>query len=239
MKKLESCSKDVNRSRSSHPPMTQARTRRMAGTNGSRNPGRRRLCYLYFRLGLKARFWRSNRAAIRCLECHTFVRPASKAAIIMETVNPMVTTRIDQFMAEGSRDYSAAATDDSPNWRAVEVHVFWTILRPRHHNQPRPRTVRVAVAIGGWSIATPGGFSASPSPGVVVAGNVVAFRREGGIPIIHVYLVPAGGGGFYYSGPTRKGIWEWIRQLFGGLSVSGTSWSRFTAATPFKRPYSL
>ena len=49
---------------------------------------------------------------------------ANKAAMIMEMVNPPVTTRIDRFMAEGSHDYSAALTDDSPNWRAVEVHVF-------------------------------------------------------------------------------------------------------------------
>src|SRR6266446_3830527 len=44
----------------------------------------------------------------------------SKAAMIMQLVNPRVTTRIDQFMAEGSRDYSAVDSDNSANWRAVE-----------------------------------------------------------------------------------------------------------------------
>lgn len=158
---------------------------------------------------------------------------ASKAAMIMEKVNPRVTTRIDQFMAEGSRDYSAAPTDDSPNWRAVEVHAFLDDPPPPPPQPTPPPNCPGGRRYRNWSIATPGGFSASPIPGAVVAGNVVAFRREEGAPVIHFYLAPGVGGGFSYSGPKFQKIWEWIKQLFGGLSVSGMSWSSFTAATPF------
>jgi hypothetical protein len=158
---------------------------------------------------------------------------ASQAARTMEIVNPRVTTRIDQFMAEGSRDYSAAATDDSRFWRAVEVHVFLDDPPP-----PPPQPTPPQNCPGGrrhrkWSIAAPGGVSGSPLPGVVLAGNVVAFRKDEGPPITHFYLVPGAGGGFSYSGPKLKQIWEWIKKIFGPFNASGMSWSSFTAATPF------
>jgi hypothetical protein len=62
---------------------------------------------------------------------------------------------------------------------------------------------------------------------------VIAFHREEGSPLVHFYLAPALGGGFSYSGPKLKQILEWIKKLYGGFSVSGLSWSSFTAATPF------
>jgi hypothetical protein len=158
---------------------------------------------------------------------------ANKAAMIMELVNPRVSTRVDRFFAKGSQDYSAALTDDSPNWRAVEVHVFLDNAPP-----PPPGPTPPPPCPGGhryrkWSVAVVGGFSASPFPGAVIAGNVVAFRREEGA-VVHFYVAPGAGGGFSYSGPKLKQILEWIKKLFGGFSASGLSWSTpFTAATPF------
>jgi hypothetical protein len=158
---------------------------------------------------------------------------ANQAAKIMELINPRVTTRIDQFMAEGSHDYSAPDTDDSAFWRAVEVHVFLDDPPP-----PQPRPTPPPPCNGGprvrkWSIATPGGFSGSPVPGAVLAGNLVVFRRDEGPPLVHYYVSPGAGGGFSWSGPKGGVIWEWIKKIFGKTSFSGMSWSSFTADTPF------
>ena len=71
---------------------------------------------------------------------------ANQAARIMELINPRVTTRIDQFMAEGSHDYSAQDTDDSAFWRAVEVHIFLDDPPPHRRVPPRPRPVAVVLA---------------------------------------------------------------------------------------------
>ena len=158
---------------------------------------------------------------------------ARQAAMIMEAVDPEIYSHISKFDGQGNYAYDAPETDNSGLWRAVEVHIFLDDPPPPPGPvQPDP-PCQGGERYRKWSIATPGGFSASPFPGAVVAGNVVAFRKEEGAPVIHFYLAPGGGGGFSYSGPKLGRILEWIKQLFGGFSASGMSWSSFTATTPF------
>jgi hypothetical protein len=158
---------------------------------------------------------------------------ARQAAMIMEAIDPEIYSHISKFDGKGNYAYDAPETDNSGLWRAVEVHIFLD------DPPPPPGPVQPDPPCQGGdryrklSIATPGGFSASPFPGAVVAGNVVAFRKEEGAPVIHFYLAPGGGGGFSYSGPKLGRILEWIKQLFSGFSASGMSWSSFTATTPF------
>ncbi len=118
-------------------------------------------------------------------------------------------------------------------WRAVEVHVFLDDPPP-----PPPHTTPEPACPGGgryrkWSVSTPIGFSASPAPGAVVAGNIVIFRKDEGKPEIRVYFCPALGAGVSYSGPKLSALWGWLKAIFTGLNISELSWSTFTASTPF------
>lgn len=157
---------------------------------------------------------------------------ATRAAMIMEAVNPEISSHITKF-ERGNYDYAAPETDNSGLWRAIEVHIFLDDPPPPPGPvQPEPRCP------GGerfrkWSIATPGGFSASPIPPGVVAGNMVAFRREEGAPVVHFYFAPSAGVGLSYSGPEFQGIKELIKKLLSPFTYSGMSWSNFTAETPF------
>jgi hypothetical protein len=161
---------------------------------------------------------------------------ANAAAQIMELVNPRVTTRIDQFRAEGSRDYSAPASDDDAFWRAVEIHVFLDDPPP-----PPPQPVPPDPCPGGrrfrkWSVAIPVGFSGNPIPLVpgTLAGNLVLFRLdEDAGPIIHYYALPAAGVGGSWLIPGWGDINKWLKRILSGISVSDIEWSSFTADTPF------
>jgi hypothetical protein len=169
-------------------------------------------------------------------------RRANRAAQIMELINPRIRDHVDrftaeaqdQFIAEGNKDkdYVAGPNDDSGLWRAIEVHLFLDDPPP-----PPPQVVPEPPCHGGqryrkWSIATPLGFSGSPIPGGVIAGNLVVFRRDEGAPAIHYYAAPALGVGFSFSGPKLGQVWEWIKAL-GPSAMDPNSWSSFTAETPF------
>jgi len=160
---------------------------------------------------------------------------ANRAAQMMETINPDIANHIEVFQARGNRDYVAAPTDDSPFWRSVEVHVFLDDPPP-----PPPQLEAPPPCAGGrryrkWSIATPAGFTWSPVPGAVVAANLVALRRDEGGSVTHYYIAPQAGGGVSYSGPGRALglISKGIQLISGGLSLSGMSWTSFSADTPF------
>jgi hypothetical protein len=160
---------------------------------------------------------------------------ANRSAQMMEAINPDISNHIEVFQARGNRDYVAAPTDDSPFWRAVEVHVFLDDPPP-----PPPELEAPPPCPGGrryrkWSIATPAGFTWSPVPGAVVGANMVVLRRDEGIVATHYYIAPQAGGGVSYSGPSRAVglIAKAIQLIRGSLSLSGMSWTPFTADTPF------
>jgi hypothetical protein len=160
---------------------------------------------------------------------------ANRAAQMMETINGDVSNHIDVFQARGNRDYVAAPTDDSPFWRAVEVHVFLDDPPP-----PPPELESPPPCPGGrryrkWSIATPAGFTWSPIPGAAVGANLVAIRRDESPIITHYYISPQAGAGVSYSGPSNavKLVGKFLELLRGGLSLSGMSWTSFDADTPF------
>ena len=160
---------------------------------------------------------------------------ARQAAMIVEAVDPEIYSHISKFDGQGNYAYDAPETDNSGLWRAVEVHIF--LDEP----PPHPGPVEPDPPCQGgnryrkWAPSRLQGDSVQVRfPGAVVAGNVVAFRKEEGASVIHFYLAPGGGGGFSYSGPKLEPrILEWVKQLFGGFSASGMSWSSFTATTPF------
>jgi hypothetical protein len=161
-------------------------------------------------------------------------RRANTVARLMELVNPRVTTRVDQFEAHGNHDYFADAADNSALWRAVEVHVFLDEAPPPPPHVDPPPPCPGGQRFRKWSIATPGGASVSPGPiPVAVAGNLVVLRRDEGAPVIHWYFAPATGVGWSFSGPKLKALIELLKKIFSNFSVSGMSWTSFSAETAF------
>jgi hypothetical protein len=159
---------------------------------------------------------------------------ASEVVRYMEKRNKLVTPRVRRFLARGDEDAKEPAGDNSPEERAVEVHIFLAEMPPK----PPSGVEEEAPCPGGkrymkWSVATPSGVTFTPFPGVVVTGNLVVFRRDEA-PVAHrTYLSPGVGVGFSYSGPKLSKIKDIIKELLGHFSYSGMSFSSVTAETAF------
>jgi len=162
-------------------------------------------------------------------------RRANRAAQMMEVINDDIANHIDTFQARGNRDYAAASTDDSPFWRAVEVHVFLDDPPPPPPSLEAPPPCPGGQRYRKWSIATPAGFTWSPVPGAAVGANLVALRKDEGTPRTHYYLALQAGGGWSYSGPAKAVglIAKAIEFIKGSVSVSELDFTSFTAETPF------
>jgi hypothetical protein len=158
---------------------------------------------------------------------------ANEVARYLEARDKRVTARIREFAAHGSDDYKAAGNDNSPEWRAVEVHINYVAPPP-----PPPDVVPLRPLPGGarcskWGVAAPFGVTFTPLPGLAMGGNVIVFRCLEGKGATHAYLAPGVGGGLSYSGPDIgkfKGI---IKTLLGSGSYTGMSFTETVAVTPF------
>jgi hypothetical protein len=160
-------------------------------------------------------------------------RRGTRVAQLMESIDPEINSHIVHFTAEGNKAYTARNTDNSGLWRAVEVHIFLDEPPPR----PFPPAPEPPPCPGGrrfkrWSIAMTG-VSGSLA-GAQIAVNIVAFRVDG-TNLAHVYLQPAVGGGFSWSGGKLKEIWEWIEKILGrSFDLATADWSEpFTADNAF------
>lgn len=151
----------------------------------------------------------------------------------LEARNRLITPRVRRFIARGNKSYGAPAGDDSPEERAVEVHIFLD------EEPPIPPELEEPPCSGGkryrkWAIATPYGISGNVIPAVVGASNVVVFRRLEGPQVERAYLGPAIGLGESYTGPKGSKLWEAFKAIFGKMNYSGMSFSKpVTAITPF------
>jgi hypothetical protein len=152
----------------------------------------------------------------------------------LEARNRLITPRVRRFIARGNKSYVAPAGDDSPEERAVEVHIFLD------EEPPIPPDLEEPPCYGGkryrkWAIATPFGITGTALPGLLVAAaNIVVFRRLEGPQVDRAYMAPALGPGDSWTGPTGGKLWEAFKAVFGKLNFSGMSFSKpVTAVTPF------
>jgi hypothetical protein len=158
---------------------------------------------------------------------------ANAAARYMETLSPRVSSRIREFRARGSDDYSAPAADNSSAQRAAEVHVYPVSVPP----PPPPNMDPIPGLPGGarfvsWSIAAPVSVSESVLPWAVASANLVVFRCHERRDETRAYLVPAGGPGFSFA-PNLGKLFALIKAVLGRVSYSGMSFTDVTAITPF------
>jgi hypothetical protein len=162
------------------------------------------------------------------------LKRASEVAFYLEFSDASVGPHIREFAARGNEDYAAAPTHDSPDERAVEIHLSLAVSPPVppaqvEQSKPFPGGARCAQ----WAIAVPFGITATVVPGLVGAANVVVFRCCEGRGATHAYLTPGVGVGVSYSGPPLskwKGI---VQSLLGTMSYSGMSFANVTSIVPF------
>jgi len=103
----------------------------------------------------------------------------------MGTIDNRALTKVETWRALGSSwSSSSAADDNSPEERAVEVHIW--IGSPPPDNPPpeiKPIPRPLPPLPGGkryknWSVATPGGAVANILPGVVIGFNIFVFKNK-------------------------------------------------------------
>jgi OmpA family len=149
---------------------------------------------------------------------------ANSVAKFLENLNPLYTSRIDHFKAEGD-DYTPKSKDpNDPAFRAVEVHVFWgKAPAPPHDVKPvSPRQVRTGL---NWSV-TNKGFGTQSNPvdwlPAQVALNLFAFRNDE-TRDVGLFLAPMFGAGMDVLGAAQA----ILKSLKGAGKLKGLSASRF------------
>jgi hypothetical protein len=182
---------------------------------------------------------------------------------LMTAVNPAIADMVDIFSGHGNEDpvYDArgpSATDDSWDWRAVEIHMFLGDPPPKPpHFDPNPLAPCDPNQHSKWSIAVPGGITLdgsqleTPIP-AAIGVNVVVIRREEGSPRTHTYLalgfgagatVPFGKLDFTVLPSLVKALRKTpdkaakvIEAIVGGVNMSELEFTPFTADNPFSFP---
>ena len=150
----------------------------------------------------------------------------------MGTVDSQALSKVATWVSRGSAGYTAAASDNSADERAVEVHIFIGSDPP---DGPPPDATPVSHSLpplpGGtryskWSVAAPGGASFTIPPAEVVGGNIILFRnRETGEE--RKYFSPEGGVGISVNLPGGK-----LATLLTAPSFSAVSFTDFTTDLP-------
>jgi hypothetical protein len=106
---------------------------------------------------------------------------ANTAAKFLEKLNPLYTSRIDHFSAEGDAYKSMSEDDNDPYYRAVEVHVFLSgvpAAPPPNVTPAAPLVIRTGLQ---WSIAGSGlGVQSNPVDWLPaqVALSMFVFRND-------------------------------------------------------------
>jgi hypothetical protein len=124
----------------------------------------------------KLGFSHENQGASDQSNVNLSYRRANAVAQILELINPRATSRIDSFEAKGSGDYSGQASDNSPEWRAVEVHIFLDSAPPPPSNiEPLPPPPKPGKPPGSlnWRMRV---FRDAGASIVVVEGDAVVFQ---------------------------------------------------------------
>jgi hypothetical protein len=94
----------------------------------------------------------------------------------LESIDPKAGGRVETFRAVGEEGYQAAESDNSADFRAVEVHIFIGDIPPSPvppNVKPTPKPpLPGGPRSGKWEVAAPGGatFTVGPSLGPLTAG---------------------------------------------------------------------
>jgi hypothetical protein len=152
----------------------------------------------------------------------------------LQSLDGKAADRVETFRANGEDAYEAAQSDNSADWRAVEVHIFIGSLPPPPPGLT-PIPPRAPMPLPGgerfkeWQVAAPGGFFVSAGVGggfnVFFILNTKTNERRG-------YIQPVGGAGISLGIKGLKAIWNVIQQIVTGIQYSGMEFTPVTSKLP-------
>lgn len=142
--------------------------------------------------------------------------------------------RVETFRAVGEDAYRAAESDDSPDYRAAEVHIFIGDRPPPPPQNVVPYRPKVDPLPGGerftkWQVATPGGAFVAA---VVGGGFNVFFIKNVKLNEVRGYLQPVLGAGASLGISSLKAVWNAIQQIITGTSYSAPNFKDVTSKLP-------
>jgi hypothetical protein len=139
---------------------------------------------------------------------------------------------METFRAVGEEGYSAAESDNSPDWRAVEAHIFIGDLPPPPpppDHEPAPHVVPPLP--GGprftqWEVASPGGAFVAA---VIGGGFNIFMIKNTKLNETRGYIQPVGGIGGSVSMQGLKAAWNVIQQMLTGVQYSNMLFTPVTS----------
>jgi hypothetical protein len=153
----------------------------------------------------------------------------------LQKIDQRTLSSIEAFQNEGESASAGGERDDSPEFRAVEVHLFIGELPP---DQPPPKTKPVPILPtplpGGlrfkeWSIASPGGVAVAEGIG---GGFNIFIVKNAKLADQRAYIQPAAGIGASLSLSGLKGAAQIIQQILTGTQGSPPDFQDVTATFP-------
>ena len=158
----------------------------------------------------------------------------------IKAIDGRVLNSIEMWHAAGSSESGGTAKDDSPEWRAVEVHIFIGEIPPpppppgnKKVDPPSKPPLPGGQRFGRWSVSAPGGGTATigPSIGPLTAGVAVGFNvfyvKNEDTQEIRKYWSPVGGLGVSLGIPSNfKSLSNLIQTLATSPSYSAISFTK-------------
>lgn len=151
----------------------------------------------------------------------------------MQTVDHNAMDRTETFRPLGEAAYMAGSDDNSPDYRAVEVHVFVGMVPPPPAQiVPSPRPLPAMP--GGprytdWQVASPGGIFVGAGPGggfnIFVVKNVKTKEER-------AYISPCGGAGASLNLPGLKFLGTVIRNILTGAQYGDMNYTSVSTKLP-------
>jgi len=153
----------------------------------------------------------------------------------LQSIDQFAMERTETFRAVGEDAYSASESDDSPEWRAVEVHIFIGDIpppppppgtQPMPYQKPRlPHGPRYT----DWEVGSPGGVFVAA---IVGGGFNVFFIRNPKLNDVRGYIQPVGGVGIALDIKKLKMIWKIIKDIITGSTYSKIEYTKVKSRLP-------
>lgn len=153
----------------------------------------------------------------------------------LQSIDNRAMDRVETFRAVGETAYQARESDDSAEWRAVEVHIFIGDIPPPPpppNVKPVPR--KVEPLPGGerftkWEVASPGGVFVAE---VVGGGFNIFIIRNTKLDEMRAYIQPILGVGASLSLSGLKAAWNIVQQIATGAQFSAPDFTAVTTSHP-------
>lgn len=153
--------------------------------------------------------------------------------LFLQKIDPRTLSNVEAWETYGEDLSSGGERDNSPEWRAVEVHIFIgeILLSPVPPNVT-PVKPNVTPLPGGerfkeWSVATPGGALVANAVG---GGFNIFFIKNEKHNEIRGYIQPVGGVGASVGLKGLKMFWNIVQQIVTGVQT-GVGPLDFTSVT--------